>query len=60
MGAVVDDNTSFSYADIKRGKGFGLRYFTPIGPFRLDFGWAEGKTEVLNDMIIHFNIGQMF
>jgi len=37
--------------------GFGLRYMTPIGPFKLDFGF---NTHKYSDNTIHFQIGQSF
>ena len=37
--------------------GFGLRYMTPIGPFKLDFGF---NTHKYSDNAIHFQIGQSF
>ncbi len=40
--------------DLKAGVGFGLRFNTPIGPFRLDYG--KGET----DSRFHFGIGQQF
>ena len=38
---------------LQSGYGFGIRYFTPIGPIRVDF--ARGQANM-----IHFSIGQMF
>jgi len=36
--------------------GFGVRYLTPIGPFRLDFGFPRGRS----DWTFHISIGQVF
>ena len=36
--------------------GFGVRYLTPIGPFRLDFGFPRGQS----DWTFHISIGQVF
>ncbi len=36
--------------------GVGVRYLTPIGPFRLDFGFPRDE----NDWTFHVSIGQVF
>ena len=37
--------------------GFGIRYMTPIGPFKLDFGFNIHK---YSENAIHFQVGQSF
>ncbi|NEW60749.1 BamA/TamA family outer membrane protein [Sulfurovum sp. bin170] len=37
--------------------GFGFRYMTPIGPFKIDFGFNVNK---YSENAIHFQIGQSF
>ncbi|MCH9739267.1 MAG: BamA/TamA family outer membrane protein, partial [Epsilonproteobacteria bacterium] len=62
---VFSDNTMISsneriweFADsIIHSAGFGLRYMTPVGPFKLDFGFNLNK---YNENAIHFQIGQSF
>ncbi len=43
--------------DIIYSAGFGIRYMTPIGPFKVDFGF---NTHKYSDNAIHFQIGQSF
>jgi len=43
--------------DIIYSAGFGFRYMTPIGPFKLDFGF---NTHKYSENAIHFQIGQSF
>lgn len=53
MQSLKPDNFSDSFYD---SFGFGMRYLTPIGPFRLDFGFPikdDGWT-------FHISIGQVF
>lgn len=49
-----NDESFFSQEGYYIGKGFGLRFMTPIGPIRTDFSWGDTM------MIIHFGIGQVF
>lgn len=62
-GAIFNDNTmlgkevyDFS-ANMISSIGVGVRYMTPIGPFKLDVGWNIKKT---SDYAIAFQIGQSF
>jgi len=77
---IKDKAESSSFVDLSKyfisnlavSMGFGLRYETPIGPFRLDFGFPiygpiTGKPNfilnryyVLEDVAIHFGIGHSF
>ncbi|GEM_PF-5869858 len=53
------DDTSAQ--DFKFGVGFGLRFYTPVGPIRLDFGFPMKKTPDIDyDYLIHISLGQMF
>lgn len=43
-----------SLSDLKKGYGFGIRFTTPLGPLRLDYGMSKEGNK------IHFSIGQAF
>jgi outer membrane protein insertion porin family len=59
----------FRYDEVALAAGFGVRYYSPIAPFRLDFGfklfdpedkkWIFGK-KVFDNMEFHFGIGEAF
>jgi len=54
-GQAWDYEESINLADLKFGKGIGIRFDTPIGPIRLDYGIdeeGEGQT--------YFSIGHTF
>jgi outer membrane protein insertion porin family len=53
IGNVFDNNFKLIDQDFPQSFGFGIRFFTPIGPIRTDF--AFGK-----DFIFHFGLGQLF
>ena len=40
--------------DLRYSVGLGTRYFTPVGPLRLDFAYYN------NQIQIHFGLGQLF
>ena len=55
--------------DIAVAVGFGLRVYTPIAPFRLDFGTKFYnpedqklifKKKLLDNISVHFGIGEAF
>ena len=62
-GAVFTDSTilsieSFDFGgDILNSAGIGLRYITPIGPLKVDWGM---NVEDSSQNAIHFQVGQSF
>lgn len=49
-------NQPLTSNEIKVGTGMGIRFLTPIGPIRLDYGYGLQRKESQ----LHFSIGQMF
>jgi translocation and assembly module TamA len=62
-GALFNDNTmlndtSYDYTgEVISSAGLGIRYMTPIGPFKVDVGWNVNKP---SEYGISFQIGQSF
>ncbi len=48
FGQVWDEDTSPRLADLELTPGFGIRYFSPIGPIRVDVGYRFGSGEELS------------
>ena len=67
-GNVWSDSWDFNFGDLLVAAGPGLRYMTPIGPARIDFGYQLTPTDDLrvNGELqqrrwrVHFSIGQAF
>ncbi len=61
----------FSWNSVAVAVGFGLRYYTPVAPFRVDFGFKfydpnsheflwEKKDHVIQHVVINFGLGEAF
>ena len=67
-GNVWSDSWGFDVGDLLVAAGPGLRYMTPIGPARIDFGYQLTPTDDLRvngelqqrKWRVHFSIGQAF
>jgi len=64
-GQVADSLSGSAPANWKYGAGGGLRYLTPVGPIRLDFGYKlnpekPASLAKVDTWRIHFTIGEAF
>ena len=53
FGKTFQDKINFDLETYETGFGAGLRFFTPVGPLRIDVARS-------NHTIIHFGLGQLF
>ncbi|ADL13687.1 BamA/OMP85 family outer membrane protein [Acetohalobium arabaticum] len=53
-GKAWNKDEGFDFDDINKSAGVGVRFKTPMGQLRLDYGWQE------EDSRLHFSIGQLF
>jgi outer membrane protein insertion porin family len=61
VGNVADDNESIDFADLKDSYGFGIRWNSPLGPLRLEFGFPLSAEDDEDDgMQTHFSFGAPF
>ena len=59
-GNVYSGSFSYNLGDLRVGVGPGIRYNTPIGPFRVDFGIAVNPRASDKFGRLDFSIGQSF
>jgi len=59
-GAFLDSTPQFSSGDFKFGAGLGLRYYTAIGPVRLDVALPLDKGPYDPDYALYVGLGQSF
>jgi outer membrane protein insertion porin family len=59
-GAVTPEIKDFSFNDFFPGVGGGLRITTPIGPIRLDVGYALRQVRQDTRIQVYLTIGQAF
>ena len=45
---------------VRQDVGLGIRYYTPIGPIRLDAAVPLNKRHIDNSLEVYFSIGQSF
>jgi len=54
------DNTDFDITDLRQTVGFGVRFLSPMGPIRLDYGVKLDQREGESMGNFHFAMGSMF
>jgi outer membrane protein assembly complex protein YaeT len=59
-GNVYSASPGYNLSDLRVGVGPGIRYNTPVGPFRLDFGIALNRRAGDSFGRLDFSIGQAF
>jgi outer membrane protein insertion porin family len=59
-GTVFDDISDFSVGDFTHTLGFGLRYRTPIGPIRVDYGVNVNRQPGERSGNFTFTLGHAF
>ena len=60
-GSAFPENMFSDEYPLKWGTGIGFRYYTPVGPFRLDVGVPLDKREGIDDSVqVYISLGQAF
>lgn len=59
-GSLTNSLSSVTFNTIRESAGVGLRYFTPIGPLRLDWGFILDRRPGEPTSRLHFSFGYFF
>ncbi len=60
VGNAFAEGDSFNIKDLRLATGFGIRWFSPIGPLRFEWGFPLDKTEDESSVVFDFTIGSLF
>jgi outer membrane protein insertion porin family len=60
LGRAFDDSERIRLADLRKSAGFGIRWISPIGPLRLEWGRNLDPKEGEANHTIEFSIGTLF
>lgn len=59
-GNAWEEGDPYSFADLRASVGAGIRFFSPLGPIRLEYGWALDRMEGDKPGQFHFSVGAFF
>lgn len=59
-GQSFDDNQSIRIDDLREAWGFGVRWASPLGPLRLEFGYPIDRQTGESSMVTQFSFGAPF
>ena len=60
MGYVFDDDEDWSFDEIKQSVGLGIRWYSPMGPMRLEWGYNLDPQDNEDESVWDFTIGGVF
>jgi outer membrane protein insertion porin family len=60
IGQVFSKRKDFRFFNFQGAVGFGLRYRTPLGPFRFDLGWNVDDPKKKGRPFAFITIGNVF
>jgi outer membrane protein insertion porin family len=60
IGAGFDDDQAIALSDLREGAGFGIRWISPMGPLRLEWGYNLNPKPSEDSTVFEFTIGTLF
>lgn len=60
MGRVFDDDEDWGFDDFEKAVGAGIRWFSPVGPLRLEWGYNLDPEDDEDSSVWDFSIGGVF
>ena len=59
-GNAWGEGENMSLSEMRQGVGVGLRFFSPLGPIRLEYGWKLDRRRDESKGQFHFSVGAFF
>lgn len=59
-GMAYDENQNISFSGLRHSAGMGIRWFSPIGPLRFEWGWPLAPDPGEESYTFEFTIGNFF
>ena len=59
-GNAWGEGENMSLSEMRQGAGVGLRFFSPLGPIRLEYGWKLDRRRDESKGQFHFSVGAFF
>lgn len=59
-GNAFSENENYSFNKLRMDYGFGLRWHSPMGPLRFEFGFPINRRDGEDGMVFNFTIGNFF
>jgi outer membrane protein insertion porin family len=53
-------DTGYDFSDLRKSAGVGIRWYSPIGPLRLEYGWVLDPRDDETTSNWEFSIGSLF
>ena len=60
IGSLTNNFSQISTISIRTSAGVGIRYLTPVGPLRLDWGFPLDRKPTESRSRVHFTFGYVF
>lgn len=57
IGEAFDDENSINFSDLRQAWGVGVRWFSPLGPIRIEFGFPIDREEGEDSSVPMFSFG---
>lgn len=57
VGQGFDDNQNLSFSDLRSSYGYGIRWTSPLGPIRIEFGFPLDRKNDEKNMVTMFSFG---
>jgi outer membrane protein insertion porin family len=57
VGQAFDEDESIRLPDLRQAYGFGIRWFSPLGPIRVEFGIPVDRREGEDAIVTNFSFG---